>query len=110
MAGLCEDDNEPPGSLKVVILLRFINSLGYLASEGDEGDNADEMSPGSNTESYPAFAHIRLRENPGKNLNQVTCPDQESNPGHLVSRLDALIVTPQDHKGRHRRPQVIRGP
>ncbi|KAJ4440352.1 hypothetical protein ANN_08491 [Periplaneta americana] len=29
------------------------------------------MSPGSNTESYPAFAHIGLRENPGKNLNQI---------------------------------------
>ncbi|KAJ4427970.1 hypothetical protein ANN_23983 [Periplaneta americana] len=29
------------------------------------------MSPGSNTESYPAFAHIGLRENPGKNLNEV---------------------------------------
>ncbi|KAJ4449105.1 hypothetical protein ANN_00500 [Periplaneta americana] len=29
------------------------------------------MSPGSNTESYPAFAHIGLRENPGKTLNQV---------------------------------------
>ncbi|KAJ4435993.1 hypothetical protein ANN_18617 [Periplaneta americana] len=48
------------------------------------------MSLGSNTENYPAFAHIGLRENPGKNLNQVTCPDRESNPGHLVSRLDAL--------------------
>ncbi|KAJ4449844.1 hypothetical protein ANN_01250 [Periplaneta americana] len=53
------------------------------------------MSPGSNTESYPAFAHIGLRENPGKNLNQVTCPNRESNPGHLVSRLDARTVTPQ---------------
>ncbi|KAJ4434555.1 hypothetical protein ANN_23117 [Periplaneta americana] len=30
------------------------------------------MSPGSNTESYPAFAHIGLRKNPGKNLNQGT--------------------------------------
>ncbi|KAJ4448849.1 hypothetical protein ANN_00240 [Periplaneta americana] len=59
------------------------------------GDNAGEMSPGSNTESYPAFAHIELRENPGKNLNQVTCPDRDSNPGHLVSRSDALTVTPQ---------------
>ncbi|KAJ4440931.1 hypothetical protein ANN_10780 [Periplaneta americana] len=29
------------------------------------------MSPGSNTESYPAFAHIGLRENPRKNLNQI---------------------------------------
>ncbi|KAJ4432454.1 hypothetical protein ANN_21073 [Periplaneta americana] len=54
------------------------------------------MSPGSSTESYPAFAHIGLRENPGKNLNQVTCPDRESNPGHLVSRPDALTVTPQE--------------
>ncbi|KAJ4445252.1 hypothetical protein ANN_07053 [Periplaneta americana] len=53
------------------------------------------MCPGSSTESYPAFAHIGLRENPGKNLNQVTCPDRESNPGHLVSRLDVLTVTPQ---------------
>ncbi|KAJ4438434.1 hypothetical protein ANN_14379 [Periplaneta americana] len=53
------------------------------------------MSPGSDTESYPAFARIRLRENSGKNLNQVTCPDRESNPGHLLSRPDALAVTPQ---------------
>ncbi|KAJ4450901.1 hypothetical protein ANN_02335 [Periplaneta americana] len=58
------------------------------------------MSPGSNTESYPAFAHIGLRENPGKNLNQVTCPDRESNPGHLVSRPDALTVTPQVWTGK----------
>ncbi|KAJ4444976.1 hypothetical protein ANN_06775 [Periplaneta americana] len=53
------------------------------------------MSPGSSNESYPAFAHIGLRENPGKNLNQVTCPDRESNPGHLVSRPDSLTVTLQ---------------
>ncbi|KAJ4434364.1 hypothetical protein ANN_22923 [Periplaneta americana] len=53
------------------------------------------MSPGSSTESYPAFARFGLRENPGKNLNQVTCPDRDSNPGHLVSQPDALTVTPQ---------------
>ncbi|KAJ4431403.1 hypothetical protein ANN_20000 [Periplaneta americana] len=53
------------------------------------------MSPESSTESYPAFAHIGLRENPGKNLNQVTCPDRDSNPRHLVSRPDALTVIPQ---------------
>ncbi|KAJ4435096.1 hypothetical protein ANN_23671 [Periplaneta americana] len=53
------------------------------------------MSPGSSTENYLTFAHIGLRENLVKNLNQVTCPDQESNPGHLVSRPDALTVTPQ---------------
>ncbi|KAJ4448346.1 hypothetical protein ANN_10361 [Periplaneta americana] len=42
------------------------------------------MTSGSSTESYPAFAHIWLRENPGKNNNQVTFPDRESNPGRLV--------------------------
>ncbi|KAJ4434904.1 hypothetical protein ANN_23475 [Periplaneta americana] len=48
------------------------------------------MSPGSSTESHSAFSHIGLRENSAKHLNQVTCPDRESNPGHLVSRPDAL--------------------
>ncbi|KAJ4433362.1 hypothetical protein ANN_15621 [Periplaneta americana] len=52
------------------------------------------MSPRSSTVSYPAFAHIGLRENPGKNLNQITCPDRESNSGHLVSRPDALTDEP----------------
>ncbi|KAJ4443250.1 hypothetical protein ANN_04918 [Periplaneta americana] len=56
------------------------------------------MSPGPSTESDPAFACIGLRENPGKNLNQVTCPDRDSNPGYLVSRPDALTVTPQKDK------------
>ncbi|KAJ4436882.1 hypothetical protein ANN_17014 [Periplaneta americana] len=78
------------------------------------------MSPGSSTESYPASARIGLRENPGKNLNQLTCPDRDSNPGHLVSRPDALTVTPQmwtmlcivpgiTHRSgsRHRRARMI---
>ncbi|KAJ4428587.1 hypothetical protein ANN_24631 [Periplaneta americana] len=60
------------------------------------------MSPGSSTESYPAFAHIGLRENPGKNLNQTTCPDRESNPGHLVSQPDAL--TTRNHNARRYDP------
>ncbi|KAJ4440136.1 hypothetical protein ANN_08274 [Periplaneta americana] len=58
------------------------------------------MSPESSTESNPAFSHIGLRENPGENLSQITCPDRESNPGHLVSRPDALAVTPQTKRGR----------
>ncbi|KAJ4441478.1 hypothetical protein ANN_11333 [Periplaneta americana] len=65
------------------------------STKNEKCDNAGEMSPGSSTESYPAFARIGLRENPGKNLNQVTCPDRDSNPGHLVSQPDALTVTPQ---------------
>ncbi|KAJ4446767.1 hypothetical protein ANN_13464 [Periplaneta americana] len=81
-------DDRPPLFRHVgVILRRFINISGYLGSESDEGDNAGEMSPGSNTESYPAIARIALRENPAKTS---TCPDRESNPGQLVSRLDAL--------------------
>ncbi|KAJ4450716.1 hypothetical protein ANN_02146 [Periplaneta americana] len=60
------------------------------------------MSPGSSTESYPAFARIGLRENPRKNFNQVTCPDRDSNPGHLVSQPDALTVTPQDEETKQR--------
>ncbi|KAJ4426662.1 hypothetical protein ANN_26460 [Periplaneta americana] len=53
------------------------------------------MNPESSIESYPAFAPIGLRENPEKSLNQVTCPDRDSNLGHLVSRPDALTVTTQ---------------
>ncbi|KAJ4432325.1 hypothetical protein ANN_20944 [Periplaneta americana] len=85
MAGLREGVNVHPSSLKAV------------------SDNAGEMSPGSSTESYPAFARIGLRENPGKNLNQVTCPDRDSNPGHLVSQPDALTVT-------HRKGLGLRAP
>ncbi|KAJ4448277.1 hypothetical protein ANN_10291 [Periplaneta americana] len=77
MADLCEGGNESAGSLKAIC------------------DNADEISPGSSTSSYPAFAYIGLRENPGKNLNRVTYPNRDSNPGHLVSRPTALTVTPQ---------------
>ncbi|KAJ4438250.1 hypothetical protein ANN_14189 [Periplaneta americana] len=61
------------------------------------------MCPGSSIESYPAFAHIGLRENPGKNFNQVTCSDRELNPGHLVSRPDALTVTPQESMAEPRK-------
>ncbi|KAJ4426826.1 hypothetical protein ANN_26625 [Periplaneta americana] len=51
-------------------LLRHVGVrlVGYLAS-----DNAGEMSPGSSTDSYPAFARNGLRENPGKILNQGEC-------------------------------------
>ncbi|KAJ4428437.1 hypothetical protein ANN_24474 [Periplaneta americana] len=72
----------------------------------DKCDNAGEMSPGSSTESHPAFARIGLRENPGKNLNQVTCPDRDSNLGHLVSQPDALTVTPQVEGKLREKPQL----
>ncbi|KAJ4433612.1 hypothetical protein ANN_15922 [Periplaneta americana] len=67
------------------------------------------MSPGFSTESYPAFAYIGMRENPGKNLNQVTCLDRELNPGHLVSRSDALTRREiRTHDQRPAREQIAR--
>ncbi|KAJ4438437.1 hypothetical protein ANN_14382 [Periplaneta americana] len=47
-------------------IVMHLGSYGYLASKRNEGDNVCEMGPGSSTESYPAFARIGLRENPGK--------------------------------------------
>ncbi|KAJ4432191.1 hypothetical protein ANN_20807 [Periplaneta americana] len=50
----------------------------------------------NNTDEHRAFAHNYWVEGkPRKNLNQVTCSDRESNPGHLISRPDALAVNPQ---------------
>ncbi|KAJ4434342.1 hypothetical protein ANN_22901 [Periplaneta americana] len=78
------------------------SSAAVYARRGEHLPSRDHVIPtsarsgaGCSTESYPAFARIELRENPGKNLNQVTCPNRNSNPGHLVSQPDALTVTPQ---------------
>ncbi|KAJ4430211.1 hypothetical protein ANN_22422 [Periplaneta americana] len=45
--------------------------LRLFSVEYDEGDNAGEMSTGSSTESDPAFARIRLRENPEKTSTSI---------------------------------------
>ncbi|KAJ4446159.1 hypothetical protein ANN_12852 [Periplaneta americana] len=88
------------GSTKAVMSKQaHFSNLDVVRGHQALGDNAGEMSPGSSTESYPAFARIGLRESPGKNLNQVTCPNRDSNPGHLVSQPDALTVTPQAWTG-----------
>ncbi|KAJ4434517.1 hypothetical protein ANN_23079 [Periplaneta americana] len=61
-----------------------------LTPECDEGENAGEMSPESNTESYPAFAHIGLRENPEKpqpgNLPRLEI--EPGPPGFAAGRAD----------------------
>ncbi|KAJ4439964.1 hypothetical protein ANN_08095 [Periplaneta americana] len=49
------------------------------------------MSPESSTESYPAFAHIGLRENPGKNLNQLKSSIITSE--ELAETYDKLNIT-----------------
>ncbi|KAJ4445040.1 hypothetical protein ANN_06839 [Periplaneta americana] len=88
MAGLCEGGNEPPGSLEA-------------------SDNASEMSPGSSTESYPAFARIGLMENPGKYLNQrreIRTHDQRPAREHIAraSRGKGKGPTRRESGGRVR--------
>ncbi|KAJ4438644.1 hypothetical protein ANN_14591 [Periplaneta americana] len=73
-----------------------LNTVGHFGGiMKDAADILMQERGHHSTESYPAFARIGLRENPGKNLNQITCSDRDSNPGHLVSRQEALTVTPQ---------------
>ncbi|KAJ4442018.1 hypothetical protein ANN_11882 [Periplaneta americana] len=52
------------------------------------------MSPGSSTDSYPAFAHIGLRENPGKNLNQT---DMILPPFEIGIRISSFVVPSEIH-------------
>ncbi|KAJ4451067.1 hypothetical protein ANN_02504 [Periplaneta americana] len=56
------------------------------------------MSPESGTESYPAFARIGLRENPGKNLNQETSLGKVASAerGQIVSIVCCLSPTGVD--------------
>ncbi|KAJ4433911.1 hypothetical protein ANN_16224 [Periplaneta americana] len=69
--------------------------ISHLLMRSIKGDNAGGMSPGSSTESYPAFTRIGLRENCGKEPQPGNLPRSEFEPGHLFSRSDALTVTPQ---------------
>ncbi|KAJ4441866.1 hypothetical protein ANN_11726 [Periplaneta americana] len=57
------------------------------------------MSPDSNTESYPAFARIGLRKNPGRNLNQ--------NEIRLGTQFCFLIHFLAHHKNRSNSMFVI---
>ncbi|KAJ4439118.1 hypothetical protein ANN_15075 [Periplaneta americana] len=49
------------------------------------------MSPGSSTESYPAFAHIGLRENPGKNLNQISGKETKEKTSEVLCMECGII-------------------
>ncbi|KAJ4428797.1 hypothetical protein ANN_25790 [Periplaneta americana] len=108
MAGLCEGGNESSVSLKARKREEKRREEKRREEKRREEKRREEKRREEkrreekrreilieSTESYQAFSRIELRENPGKNLNQVTCPDRDSNPGHLVSRPDALTVTPQ---------------
>ncbi|KAJ4428277.1 hypothetical protein ANN_24294 [Periplaneta americana] len=55
------------------------------------------MSPGSSTESYPAFARIGLRENPGKNLKQ---PHADRRPLQYHP-YDHPLYTPRHYTTNH---------
>ncbi|KAJ4434240.1 hypothetical protein ANN_22789 [Periplaneta americana] len=77
------------------------------------------MRAGSSTESYPAFARIGLRENPGKNLNQAVraipgrtlsttrcrhpdCSELET-LGHVLGQCPKgeLLINARHHRVRH---------
>ncbi|KAJ4448826.1 hypothetical protein ANN_00217 [Periplaneta americana] len=64
------------------------------------------MSPGSSTENYPAFAHIGLRENPGKNLNQDGKQQDELenttavSEGDLRTDLGALLLKKRSEENK----------
>ncbi|KAJ4450687.1 hypothetical protein ANN_02116 [Periplaneta americana] len=64
------------------------------------GDNAGEMSPGSSTESYTAFAHIGLRENPGRKPHPGNLPQPgiESGPPGFAARRANLYSTVSQSK------------
>ncbi|KAJ4450626.1 hypothetical protein ANN_02054 [Periplaneta americana] len=49
------------------------------------------MSPGSSTESYPAFARIRLRENPEKHLNQDELITNDNNANNDDPQLNSCV-------------------
>ncbi|KAJ4450228.1 hypothetical protein ANN_01647 [Periplaneta americana] len=80
MAGLCEDGSEPASFLKAICKTEnCIHVLQIGGGGGEEEERQEEeeeeeedeerflpFSHGSSTDSYPAFAHIELRENPGK--------------------------------------------
>ncbi|KAJ4451239.1 hypothetical protein ANN_02700 [Periplaneta americana] len=68
-----------------------LSLLRHVDMRAAAGDNAGEMSPGPSNESYPAFARIGLRENPGKNLNQITCPEPGP-PGFAARRSDRYFT------------------
>ncbi|KAJ4438550.1 hypothetical protein ANN_14497 [Periplaneta americana] len=57
------------------------------------------MSPGSSTESYPAFARIGLSENPGKNLNQWESKfhNHTEEPGTIPESQICEIKLPEDN-------------
>ncbi|KAJ4449880.1 hypothetical protein ANN_01286 [Periplaneta americana] len=63
------------------------------------------MSPGSSTESYPAFARIGLRENPGKKPQPGNLPRpgfEPGPPGFAARRADRYsTVDATDSRGRH---------
>ncbi|KAJ4445766.1 hypothetical protein ANN_12451 [Periplaneta americana] len=122
MADLCQGCNEPPSSLKasvqpmttqltgvqpmtsqlctvikpqVSIILGYAIERELAKSHGGWKSNtvAEVRGPAPKVTQHLLVLGY---------LNQVTCPNRDSNPGHLVSQPDALTVTPQSVRLRVR--------
>ncbi|KAJ4439504.1 hypothetical protein ANN_07628 [Periplaneta americana] len=66
------------------------------------------MNPGSSTESYPAFARIGLRENSGKNLNQIR-DLSGSERAHVAATGRGIAATLEDGGSAPRSHGAARG-
>ncbi|KAJ4439605.1 hypothetical protein ANN_07733 [Periplaneta americana] len=71
----------------------------YLASEWNEGDNADEMGSGFSTDSYPEFAHIVLRENLEKSsIRRLRCARHVARMGEYRNAYRVLLGRPEEKR------------
>ncbi|KAJ4427443.1 hypothetical protein ANN_25066 [Periplaneta americana] len=87
--------------LRKIFGAKWAEITGEWTSECDEGDNAGEVRPGSNTESYPAFALMELRENPEKNLNQNDAESDQEEEKELVRLLAEKKLPTEGCTGRN---------
>ncbi|KAJ4437000.1 hypothetical protein ANN_17132 [Periplaneta americana] len=64
------------------------------------------MRPGSSTESYPAFARIGLRENPGRNLNQLS--DVLDSRKQLLGKIIVFVKFTPNPSGTQNMERIVR--
>ncbi|KAJ4451410.1 hypothetical protein ANN_02872 [Periplaneta americana] len=68
------------------------------------------MSPGSSTESYPAFAHIGLRENPGKTSTRLVTGDRFTRQPLCLGSLCTSNLKSTSFYKSHRNKETSKSP